>query len=203
MAVSTQYRSEAERVGIETIIRAVDGKTVQFGRVSCAACQTHSELRQKVGAPANRLKQDFQASGWTGFGKRPLCPQCGFKPGVPVKPTVPTRPELEEPPMLPKQKISKAAMAQMPAPTARQVVAIADALAEHLNEGRYRSGWSDHRVGNDLKIPAALVAKVREDLHGPLKGNPEIDSLRGELSAWFAIGDDLRNRLNHLEQTRT
>ena len=105
--------------------------------------------------------------------------------------------------MLPKQKITKAAMDQMSAPTPRQVVAIADALAEHLNEGRYRSGWSDHRVGNDLKIPAALVAKVREDLHGPLKGNPEIDSLRGELSAWFAIGDDLRNRLNHLEQTRT
>ena len=79
--------------------------------------------------------------------------------------------------------------------------AVAEPAGERLVDGRYRPGWSDHRIGDDLVIPAALVAKVREDLHGPLKGDPEVNALRGDLAAWLAIGDELRSRHDRLEQT--
>ena len=192
MASSTHNQTEAARAGFEIVYRTVAGKWTQVARIVCAACQNRAEIRQKLGVPVSRLKQGFQNQGWTGFGSRPLCPACSPA----------TTQKLKDTAMLPKQKITKAAMDKMPAPTPRQVVAIADALAERLVEGRYHSGWSDHRLGDDLKLPAALVAKVREDLHGPLKGDPEVDALRGDLNAWMSIGDDLRGRLDRLEQTR-
>ena len=191
MPTPKRIRADAARLGIQTIRTVVDGRTVQVGRSVGAACEGHDEIRQPLDIPAEAIQAAFEAKGWTGFGIRPLCPAC----------TRTTR-KPEDTPMLPRQKITKAAMDQMPAPTPRQVVAIADALAERLAEGRYRPGWSDHRLGDDLKLPAALVAKVREDLHGPLKGDPEIDALRGDLTAWLSIGDDIRRRLDHLEQTR-
>ncbi len=191
MPTPKRIRGDAARLGIQTIRTVAGGRTVQVARSVCAACEGHDEIRQPLDIPAEAIQAVFEAKGWTGFGQRLLCPAC----------TRATR-KPEDTPMLPRQKITQAAMDQMPAPTPRQVVAIADALAERLAEGRYRPGWSDHRLGDDLKIPAALVAKVREDLHGPLKGDPEIDALRGDLTAWLSIGDDIRRRLDHLEQTR-
>ena len=191
MPTPKRIRADAARLGIQTIRTVADGRTVQVARSVCAACEGHDEIRQPAGTAAEAIQAAFEARGWTGFGQRLLCPAC----------TRTTR-KPEDTPMLPRQKITKVAMDQMPAPTPRQVVAIADALAERLAEGRYRPGWSDHRLGDDLKLPAALVAKVREDLHGPLKGDPEIDALRGDLTAWLSIGDDIRRRLDHLEQTR-
>ncbi|MEI7837197.1 MAG: hypothetical protein WCK05_12420 [Planctomycetota bacterium] len=191
MPTPKRIRADAARLGIQTIRTVADGRAVQIARGVCAACQGHDELRQSPGTPAETLQATFEARGWTGFGHRPLCPACSR-----------TTRKSEDTRMLPRQKITKAAMDQMPAPTPRQVVTIADALAEHLDDGRYRPGWSDHRIGDDLKLPAALVAKVREDLHGPLKGDPEIDALRGDLDAWISIGADLRGRLDRLEQTR-
>ena len=191
MPTPKRIRADAARLGIQTIRTVADGRTVQIARGVCAACQGHDELRQSPGTPAETLQAAFEARGWTGFGHRPLCPACSR-----------TTRKSEDARMLPRQKITKAAMDQMPAPTPRQVVTIADALAEHLDDGRYRPGWSDHRIGDDLKLPAALVAKVREDLHGPLKGDPEIEALRGDLDAWISIGADLRGRLDRLEQTR-
>ena len=191
MPTLKRLRAEAARLGIQIIRTVVDGRTVQVARSVCAACEGHGDIRQPAGTTAEAIQAAFEAKGWTGFGTRPLCPACSRTTRKP-----------EDTSMLPRQKITKAAMDQMPAPTPRQVVAIADALAERLAEGRYRPGWSDHRIGADLKLPAALVAKVREDLHGPLKGDPEIDALRGDLTAWLSIGDDIRRRLDHLEQTR-
>jgi len=186
-----RLRAEAERLGIQTIRTVADGRTVRVARSVCAACEGHDQFRPPADATAADLQATFEARGWTGFGRRPLCPSCSRTPRKP-----------EDSAMLPRQKITRTAMDQMPAPTARQVVAIADALAEHLDDGRYRPGWSDHRVGDALTLPAALVAKVREDLHGPLKGDPEIEAFRSDLDAWMSIGADLRDRLDHLEQTR-
>ena len=202
MPTTKQIRADAARLGIQTIRTVADGRIIHSGRVTCAACQAHEEIVQRPGVLAHVLLAAFEKKGWAGLGKRPLCSLCATKPSIPDKPTPQMSPKVEEHVMLPKQKITKAAMDQMPAPTPRQVVAIADALAERLADGRYRTGWSDHRVGDDLKIPAALVAKVREDLHGPLKGDPEVDALRGDLTAWLSIGDDIRRRLDRLEQTR-
>jgi hypothetical protein len=194
MPAGKEARTGAARLGIQTIRAVVDGRVVHSGRVVCAACQGHDEVMQRPGVLAHVLQAVFEKKGWSDIGKRPLCPACSESARVTRKPA-------EVPVMLPKQKITKTAIDQMPPPTARQVIAIADVLAERLVDGRYRPGWSDHRIGDDLVMPAALVAKVREDLHGPLKGDPEVDALRGELVAWFAIGDELRSRLDRLEQT--
>jgi hypothetical protein len=58
-------------------------------------------------------------------------------------------------------------------------------LDEHFDDkaGAYLNGYSDQRLGADLSLPWAAVAKLREAAYGPLKSNTEL----------AAIGSDLRN----------
>ena len=113
MPTTKQIRADAARLGIQTIRTVADGRIIHSGRVTCAACQAHEEIVQRPGVLAHVLLTAFEKKGWTGLGKRPLCSLCAAKPSIPNKPAPQMPPKVEEPAMLPKQKITKAAMDQM------------------------------------------------------------------------------------------
>lgn len=67
-------------------------------------------------------------------------------------------------------------------PTQQERVKIRGMLDQHFDDatGCYLDGWSDQRIGADLNVPWAIVAKIREAAYGPIKVDPELAGLRAE-----------------------
>lgn len=86
-------------------------------------------------------------------------------------------------------------------PTIPQTVRILNKLDEVFIAGRFKSGWSDKKVGDELSIPHALVTMVREQSpdHGKIKGDPEVDAIKSEVAAVDAMLSDIKTRLSKLE----
>ena len=66
----------------------------------------------------------------------------------------------------------------------------------YLDEKRgYVEGWSDLRVSEDLGIPRAWVAQVRDENFGPVAANPEITEFKKGV-------EELREMKSMLEEYR-
>lgn len=44
--------------------------------------------------------------------------------------------------------------------------------------GAYLVGYSDQQIADEVKVPRAIVSRIREVGYGPIKVNPEIEALR-------------------------
>jgi len=199
MSTQTKINAMAVSMGIHHIVRTIDGRQVPYRRVACDSCGAIEEVRHKPNAPPSQVRQQFEAKGWR-FGKRLTCPSCSKpervqKPAVVIpvtKPTEETTVKSNKPTVAP-LAIDKARPAKP-----REVIRIADKLDEVFAEGRFKPGWTDRRIGEELDIPAATVAKTREELGLVLKENPEITALRADIADAREIIDDLSARLERL-----
>lgn len=48
--------------------------------------------------------------------------------------------------------------------------------------GMYLDGYSDQKIGEELKLPWSWVAKIRDAAYGPIRVDPEIVALRAEIT---------------------
>ncbi len=79
--------------------------------------------------------------------------------------------------------------------------------------GRYLDGYSDQRIGEEVGVPWAIVARIREVGYGPIKVDPEIDAIRSEMAKLRTENDlwakstaaklrDLEDRIAAVEKAR-
>ena len=68
-------------------------------------------------------------------------------------------------------------------PTPDQRTKIRQLLDGHFDDakGCYLDGYSDQRVGQELGVPWAMVTKIREAAYGPIRSDPEIEAIKGEI----------------------
>jgi len=192
-----RLRHEMLAMGINTKTQTICNKIVEFKYVSCS-CQNCSETQEKRFSPQafpNVVSLSFQSMGWEVTKKWSwTCPKCAAA----------KREKLLEPvtmsPAKPHSPIKPDAIANVRAPTVRETIAIADALAPLFDKGRYKAGHDDRSIGKDLELPAAMVAKVREELHGPIKGDPEIDAIKSDLADIVALTKELAQRVAATEK---
>jgi hypothetical protein len=72
-----------------------------------------------------------------------------------------------------------------------------------IDEGMFTGGYSDEKIGDELNLPPAMVALVREEAFGPLKINPHIMEARAEvealLSAMATLESEFRQKHDKLK----
>ena len=77
------------------------------------------------------------------------------------------------------------------------------------SRGAYLDGYSDKRIGEEVGVPWKLVEAVREAAYGPLRADPEADTLladlkalRGAIDAHAKDCDELEKHLQVLKKDR-
>lgn len=87
-------------------------------------------------------------------------------------------------------------------PTIKETISISEKLDAFFDTaaGRYKSPWTDQKIGEALNLPAAKVAAVRVGLDMHLRGDPELAAIREELAAVEKLVADLRQRLDRAER---
>lgn len=70
-------------------------------------------------------------------------------------------------------------------PTPNEKAKVRLLLDHHFDDaaGRYLDGYSDQRIGEETEIPWASVKLLREAAYGPLREDPVILEIRGELKS--------------------
>ncbi|MBP2232523.1 hypothetical protein J2847_005852 [Azospirillum agricola] len=158
-------------------------------RVECAQCgATDLFMPGSLTAGWTPVHAQAEAKGWSGLRARPLCPLCTASANrsatspTTKPPACAARPAMtQENTMGTNPAGSKAETAQVREPSLAETATIFKKLDEVFERGRYLDRWSDRKVGEALNLPWALVAKVREQLLGPLKEDPAITALRSEV----------------------
>jgi hypothetical protein len=57
--------------------------------------------------------------------------------------------------------------------------------------GAYLAGYSDQRIADEVKVPRAIVTRIREVGYGAIKQDPELAAVRAELAKIRAEGEAL------------
>jgi hypothetical protein len=130
-------------------------------------------------------------------GKSPP-PSFAIKPNinvVPIKPAQPAAPVNVE--------VKMAEQAEIEAPRemsrADRRIIIAKIEEVYLDEQTgYSDGWSDQRVANDLGVPRAWVARLREENFGPEASNAATRKLLAEAREFVSRANDRAAQLNTL-----
>jgi hypothetical protein len=174
-------------------LRGADIRSVPYGDrqqlavvFACSSCgREHAER-----FPGGRMSPEHAAkrarrAGWIAEPDRAsgsVCPECQAArreraPG-----------ERPEPKKEPAVSVTPMITAQVPPtlrePTQQERMKIRSALDQHFDDaaGCYLAGYSDQRIGTELNVPWAMIAKIREAAYGPIKVDPEIAGLRAEVT---------------------
>lgn len=120
----------------------------------------------------------------------PLPAPTGHQLGAPkVEVVSPTLTVITSPPFTPSsspepdnmnQPLKLATSVDMVRPlTVDERVGVRNLLDTHFDDkaGAYLNSYSDQRIGKEVNVPWAAVAKMREAAYGPLKSNPELDAI--------------------------
>lgn len=163
-------RAEAEAIGIETVSHMIDGKRVEYRRVTCTSCGGKQECRHQFDAVTDAVRQNFEAKGWRITGRRSwVCPACARKKKI--------HPTIE-----PKEKTTMT----LPQPAAARTMTPADRmkirefLDGHYDEQRkcLLDGHTDQSAGEKLGLPWSWVRDIREAAYGPIETDPELIELK-------------------------
>lgn len=138
---------------------------------SCGAKHRQGLPRNKTLNPeavANRAKAD----GWRVDAYRrgvTRCPACQAKDRSGEKPN----------------KVVTSMSDKVREATTHERVLIRGLLDKHFDDaaGVYLDGWSDQRIGEEVKVPWAIVTRIREVGYGPILVDPEVAALRAEIRA--------------------
>lgn len=87
-------------------------------------------------------------------------------------------------------------------PSVRQMIAVQLVLDQFfdIEKGRYYNGYDDERVSAETQVPRIFVEQIRlEGGWGPIKSDPEVESLRTDIETARSTLRDLDTRLQRLE----
>ncbi|WP_319520214.1 hypothetical protein [uncultured Martelella sp.] len=80
---------------------------------------------------------------------------------------------------------------------------VADKIADVYDDTGYIAPWTDELVAQDLGVPRAWIAEMRDFMFGPANENPELAANRRLFSEWSAAYENLRSDLAaHAEMSK-
>lgn len=161
----------------------------QVARLACCKCGVTESINAAGSGgvlPDNVISKKFHQKGWeTGSSrKHDLCSACVNRKKIKVV------------------SMEPAVKAEVPREMSREDRRV---IFEKLNEtyvdeaSGYAPGWSDNRVAIDLGVPRAWVAKVRDEMFGPIGTNPDMTAFLKEAEDLLA---DTKNVLAEARSLR-
>lgn len=207
-------------------VRNVDGSLLPGGvRITCSECGAEETANAKTIAHAQCAKlsiKKFRDKGWFigNNRKHDLCPECNMKPRRPrVIPLIINQPQPVIEGIVPttiapsNNPITVAPPREMTREDRRIILAkLNDVyLDERLG---YDKGWSDKKVAEDLGVPQAWVAQLRDENFGPDNANEEaramvemtqrlsmeVAEFKARFDALIVDRDALTRRMSDLER---
>jgi hypothetical protein len=159
--------------------RTEGGRSSTLYSYACQRCPAVWEYTsQNITLAPDFISKRASRDGWEApaFRGRVRCPACqqssnrkGERPGE--KPmTKPEAPLAQAPRPVPRE------------PTGDERFRIRGLLDSHFDDkvGAYLGDWSDQRIGTELNLPWAIVAKIREAAYGPIRVDPEMAKLTAD-----------------------
>lgn len=182
-------------------VRRADAGPLQSGsEIVCGACGAKDHVlnsnRDKA-APPEVIRRWFTDRGWT-FGARPQddrCPTCNAQarkkkgrilPDLSAADRTAKEPQMTEPakpPVAPPPAEAPTFRVVEPAPAREMTrddrrIILSKLQDVYVDEAvGYDRGWSDKRVAEDLGVPRAWVAELREPNFGPARDNEDVRAL--------------------------
>lgn len=162
--------------------------SVKILRCSGVGCDFEGEVidRTHDGMPSVVLEKRFKAKGWEvgKSAKHDLCPGCVEK--VQAERRKRKQGRLKVTDMSKVNGVIAGAASEpvrkMERDDRRLILSKLDAV--YLDEARgYQSPWTDKKVADDLNVPLAWVAELREENFGPASDNQEIREMLDRVTA--------------------
>lgn len=192
---------------------AAEGGRRRVHRVTCKECGTTDDISANTfsGSRANEdLLNVWRRRGWD-IGNRPhkdVCPACASAARKMKRrarqasdnETI-TQPTAEIIPM-PQPIAPETTAAEAPTEPSREDKRV---IFTKLNEvyqdetTGYTAGWTDKKVAEDLGVPLAWVASIREDNFGPERSNEEIKAALAEVREWRGKVEGVQDAANAIE----
>jgi len=150
------------------------GTTLNTARLECKLCGEHESISLRKHLPPEVLAKKFGSMGWDVNRTNGTCPACKLK----GKEKLPV-----ETPMATVTPIKPQQPKTLTEPTMRQMRDIFEALEMYWasDKGQYTGGYSDEKIGQEMGLPSAAIAKVRKEAFGDFKFDPEVEALMEEL----------------------
>lgn len=172
-------------------------------RFHCTSCDNTVELPVKSGYRLNAEAVTKRAirQGWIADAFRKsgtLCPDCQAVRKAARSPQ-PEPTEAEEAPVNITTRITPSAEAPRKL-NADQRLKVRSLLDAHFDDARgmYLDGYSDKRIGEEINVPWALIAEMREVAYGPIKIDQEILDLKTEIASTRTAATKLRSEIIEL-----
>lgn len=160
----------------------VDGRHVRMATIECGRCGRTEQI-QDHGMPPTVVVKKFQRAGWATDGRhsrKNRCPDCLAEAGDDQEES-----EMKNVVVDLKSQASGAALAAgaHTEVSAEQRSSIRRKLDEFFDDkkGQYLDGYSDQRIGEEVGVGWKHVADLREAAYGPLKGDPQVESILRQL----------------------
>lgn len=184
-----------------TIVSAMaDGRRRYSARMVCRCCGAHHDLALANNARSpNFVADKARQLGWDARPDRPAAWRCAACVSATPKPD-PDEPLRKVLPMKPQPVTPKPATVREATPEEKRRVR--EKLDGYFDEakGMYLDGYSDQRVGKELDLPWAMVAKLREAAYGPIRADPEIEGIKAGIATLTAEAAKLATRLEAVEK---
>ena len=171
-----------------------EGRHMTVARFSCAQCPRKLDVnvnRANVSPlmPAAKARN----MGWIvdpdKNARETRCPDCAKPKPIKKEKTVKVETEIKV--------------------TTEQRIAIRNILDKHFDDaaGMYLDDMSDEKVAQAVKIPRAVVERMRETAYGPIRVTAEVVAMRAEvagfrtqLEALLAVASDLAAKVGRISQ---
>ncbi len=173
-------------------------------QIECSSCDaTQVVTLSNAQGPQNSMEQDlaeklFKNRGWRVGRKRgrDICPTCQshntpkeeHMPSEPVKLGPTNVIDLAPNITIPAQALRTGVTGEpLPQPSREEKRIIWSKLEETFLDEKsgYSAGWSDQRIAQDLGVPRAWVAKIRDENFGADNTNEEMLKLAAELGGFL------------------
>lgn len=209
-------------LGYEVKRVMIAGTPRTVARFTCHTCPQHLDFTISDGNNPERLVRQARSAGWEAdiqTARLTRCPTCidarafarkGDKPmngngahPPAAKPAAPAAAPAAAAPLSTAQAAAAAVVAETPRElSVAEKRIIRRLFDEHFDEdlGRYLEGKTDQWIAEQVRVPRASVAALREAAFGPLKGDDELDDVRKDLAAAKAQVLAIEHRIEAIER---
>jgi hypothetical protein len=79
---------------------------------------------------------------------------------------------------------------------------IHEMIGQHYLDVGYEPPWTDKLIAENLKVPQAWVAEIRDEFFGDEGSNNELETFRSEAAAWLDEWRKLQDALKQMDALR-
>lgn len=195
MTTSAWACATARRLGLSGTLDFTVARVGQTLHVPCAKGNHKVDVPIGGGLHPDGVAKKMLGAGWI-IGRRLTCPDCRPKRDK----------KKETKPMAQTAALKPATTELEPSDAARQAKRFALlALDDHYDMSAkcYRRGHSDATIAKEAGCSEAVVAKLRDDMYGPVGEPPELRALRDELAAMQEDAQRYLDKMIALQQQAT